>query len=500
MNLSVDHACTFEGCNKAFVRPCRLDEHMRSHTGERPFKCTEDPENCDMAFLRGSHLKAHIKAKHSKDKAHICNFLIPIGKEDDLGVFGFKRKASEGLEGPDGQRVCGVGFTTNQHLKRHMDSHLKTYPYICNEYPPCAAGFRQKGPLHRHVRSEHLGLKPWGCTKQDVEDLSKQCTSAFDTKGQLGNHVSSHHNGLSKNRYICTMCITSTPKQPVEAITDLVKTEEIEDASLLLNLSRQPAFPVFRSPEAKIQDMERHKSQGMRGFTTHKELKSHIAIAHPPVCKFCGHVAKKSRELRIHIREKHEESVEQRRLWMCNWEDCLQDYTTKHNLKTHIRTAHQGLKPFPCTYEGCDLRFGHKSVLENHLRRVHSPGAKPSKKAAQKRKRRTKEMNLLQKLTGVGYEESGRNIKCVVENCKWRFYRVHDLKVHLGAEKAHALPVEEVDKIVERLALEEDGEGEMTTDEETSESEWSAGSDTEVTDIGNPMDEDDTDDDDGPKE
>ena len=70
---------------------------------------------------------------HIKAKPYRCTFLIPPGKGDDRGEFGFKRKASEPTEGPGedgGMRECGASFSTNQHLKRHVDSHLKTFPYI----------------------------------------------------------------------------------------------------------------------------------------------------------------------------------------------------------------------------------------------------------------------------------------------------------------------------------------------------------------------------------
>jgi hypothetical protein len=29
-----NYRCTFKGCNKAYTRPVRLEEHLRSHTGE----------------------------------------------------------------------------------------------------------------------------------------------------------------------------------------------------------------------------------------------------------------------------------------------------------------------------------------------------------------------------------------------------------------------------------------------------------------------------------
>lgn len=69
---------------------------------------------------------------HSKEKPYRCTFIIPPGREEDRGEFGFKRKPSEPVqEGGEGDgRECGARFSTNQHLKRHVESHLKTFPYI----------------------------------------------------------------------------------------------------------------------------------------------------------------------------------------------------------------------------------------------------------------------------------------------------------------------------------------------------------------------------------
>ncbi|KAI5796054.1 hypothetical protein FPQ18DRAFT_289701 [Pyronema domesticum] len=428
-------ACTYEGCTKAFTRPCRLQEHVRSHTGERPFQCTEDPENCDKFFLRDSHLKAHIKAMHTKEKPYRCNFLIPPGKEDDRGEFGFKRKPSEPAEPSEdadaaGMKECGARFSTNQHLKRHVESHLKTFPYICKDYPPCAAGFRKKGPLQRHIRSDHLGQKPWACPHKDITNPEKSCEAAFDTKGKLGNHVATHHNGMARRRHF----------------------------------SDTPSFPVLTSAPVAPTAAE-HQAEGMIGFLSHAELRSHMISAHPPLCSFCPFTAKRHSELIKHVRDRHETTLPERQSFVCNWANCGQGFTKKHNLKVHTNTVHQGLKPFSCS--ACGLRFGHRAVMLKHFAARHAGGrVKRRKKRVQETQQNggRRGLSIAEMLTGVGYEQ-GRGIECLVEGCPHRFGREWDLRKHLGAASAHGLTEEQVEELMKG----EEG------DTSASESEWTEG-------------------------
>lgn len=82
--------CTWEGCVKSYAKPVRLEEHLRSHTGERPYICTH--EGCGASYLRDTHLVAHVRTHlDEKDKPFTC-------EEDG----------------------CGKKFWTNQHLNRHV--------------------------------------------------------------------------------------------------------------------------------------------------------------------------------------------------------------------------------------------------------------------------------------------------------------------------------------------------------------------------------------------
>ena len=157
------HACPYPDCEKFFSRPYRLQSHILTHTGERPFKCKE--LGCDKSYTREIHLKRHEKNSHSK---------IQVKQESESRI-------------PCSH--CHLTFANKHSLKKHCvkhhnlkDNSLKTY-----ECGACDKTFFSKIKRNAHQKQEHPD-----CSEILKKFVCKICSKRFSSNSKLQAHDKQH--------------------------------------------------------------------------------------------------------------------------------------------------------------------------------------------------------------------------------------------------------------------------------------------------------------------
>ena len=185
------YRCTVEDCDKTFTCPDKLKKHMRQHYGDKLLMC----DYCERSFSRSDKLAAHQKL-HPQDQVNDTKSSLSnehsrsITNQHDINR-GFSKPTNVGviksLTGKTRRRrhqcyECSVAFTKSASLKRHMQTHNGERPYKC-KWGQCILSFTRSDNLKKHMDNQH-GNKPFKCNK---------CERSFTRSYHLVQHQQKRH-------------------------------------------------------------------------------------------------------------------------------------------------------------------------------------------------------------------------------------------------------------------------------------------------------------------
>nr|XP_054748357.1 zinc finger protein 341-like [Lytechinus pictus] len=308
-------------CDRTFAKNFDLNQHLRSHTGEKPFQCIV----CGRAFAQKSNVKKHMqthKVWPEGKKATLPN--KPILKVTNLGEENSAKNAKIRLDAGGSQDLL-------EPIPR--EEMLIDNSYVCNF---CNEKFKNYYQLKTHMR-QHKDEQLYKC-------IVKSCSQTFKNLDEFLEHIRSHDKELS---YRCHLC-----NKQFNDLNDLGVHQYSH--SLYPNQGPKLVQKEFKCPKCNSK------------YSSPDALEHHMnTSSHKFNCPECNKVFTCERYLRRHLVSHSTQALHECHL-------CNKKFKSEHYLKSHI-LIHTGQKPFSC--QVCQTEFNRKDKLKRHML-IHEPTKK----------------------------------------------------------------------------------------------------------------------------
>lgn len=354
------HKCRF--CAKVFGSDSALQIHLRSHTGERPFKCNI----CGNRFSTKGNLKVHFQ-RHKEKYPHVQMNPYPVPEYLD------NVPTSSGIP-------YGMSIPPEKPVSSWLDSKpvVATLPATMG-LPLCSSitsigGSNDPVSVTPSVKSPYQPA-PGECISLSPNHRSSEAHFSPVSESPQSNHETEASNILKTEGVhlpqSCTLSLRANPVTDATSTTIPSVATTPEPVTSASPVSNSPPLSL-NSEETKLPSGGLLESAETSETSKLQQLVENIdkKITDPNQCVLCHRVLSCQSALKMHYRIHTGE-----RPFKCKV--CGRAFTTKGNLKTHIG-VHRENPPVQVQHSCpiCQKKFTNAVVLQQHIR-MHMVGQIP---------------------------------------------------------------------------------------------------------------------------
>ena len=308
-----------------------LHQHLRTHSSERPYKCTL----CEYAASYTGGLTRHHRSVHSFSKILLECLKCKFKTRDKTGY------------------------------KVHMNTHSSSEPFLCEYCDNYSSSF--KGNVVSHMNVMHKNIRPTIRTHHACE----YCDYSTQRKVSLNIHLRIDHGTGPTKLLKCTECEYSTC---IKRSLLMHMRSHSSDKLFSCNICGHQANFVGNLKKhlktkhglGAIQTLYCHLCQYSTCNTSH--LKRHISThsdSRPFPCNMCDYNARHKGNLVRHIKKVHGEKTK------LECKECKYSTFSQLRFNTHIETHSDGRTEETFSCDLCDYEAGQKSNLQRHVSAIH---------------------------------------------------------------------------------------------------------------------------------